>query len=65
MVSNTTFTMLGIVAAMGLLVLIVVESINMPEQQQQAFAKGCPLTLRGQRAIDASQGRCLAGGPAE
>jgi hypothetical protein len=45
--------------------MIVVGSVNMPEQEQQAFAKGCPLTLRGQRAIDASQGRCLAGVPAE
>jgi len=39
MSQETTLAIIAIVAALGLLVIIVVESINIP--QQQADARGC------------------------
>jgi hypothetical protein len=47
----------AIVVAIGLLGLVVVESINnMPLQQQQAFARGCPADAQ---APNASKTRCV------
>ena len=57
MVNDTTLAVVAIVAAIGLLGLVVVETINMP-QQQQAFARGC-----FGAGFNASQGRCFGHGP--
>ena len=51
--TDTTLTIFAIVAALGLLGLIAVESITMP--QQQAEARGCNRSI----AFNASQGRCF------
>jgi hypothetical protein len=40
MVNDITIAIVAIVAALGLLGLVIVESVNMPKQQQ-AFARGC------------------------
>jgi hypothetical protein len=58
MSQETTLAMIAIVAALGLLGIIVVESISIP--QQQATARGCdPITPRGSFAFNASHGRCF------
>ena len=54
MSQETTLAIIAIVAALGLLGTIVVESINIP--QQQADARGC---TNGGIAFNASQGRCF------
>jgi hypothetical protein len=59
MVNHTTLAIIAIVAALGLLGLVVVETISV--QQQQAFAKGqppgrgCEFTPGG----NASKARCV------
>ena len=55
MITNTTLPIVAIVAAMGLLGLVVVETITV-QQQQQAFAKGCP---PGGTRFNASRTRCF------
>jgi hypothetical protein len=45
MLNNTTLAIIAIVAVIGL---VVAESINIP--QQQALAKGCPLTTAAANA---------------
>jgi hypothetical protein len=57
MSQETTLAIIAIVAALGLLGIIVVESINIP--QQQADARGCTTS----KAFNASQGRCFGHGP--
>jgi uncharacterized membrane protein len=54
MVNDTTLAIVALVAALGLLGVVVVDSINVP--QQQAFAKGCPLSTP---AADASKTHCV------
>ena len=54
MSQEITLAIIAIVAALGLLVIIVVESINIP--QQQADAAGCP---PGGHAFNASKGHCF------
>jgi hypothetical protein len=57
MVNDTTLAIVAIVAAIGLLGLVVVETINV---QQQAEAKGCESGLpNSARGFNASQGRCF------
>ena len=53
MSQEITLAIIAIVAALGLLVIIVVESINIP--QQQADARGCTNGI----AFNASKGRCF------
>jgi hypothetical protein len=53
MSQETTLAIIAIVAALGLLGLVVVESISIP--QQQADARGCNNGV----AFNASQGRCF------
>jgi hypothetical protein len=57
MSQETTVAIIAIVVALGLLRIIVVESINIP--QQQADAAGCTNV----RAFNASQGRCFGHSP--
>ena len=51
---ETPLAIFAIVAALGILGVIAVESIIMMQQQQQAYAAGCNIG----RAFNASQGRC-------
>ena len=51
---QTTLAIIAIVAALGLLGLVVAESVNIPKQQQ-AYAKGCTSGV----AFNASKGRCF------
>ena len=51
--NETTLVVIAIVAALGLLGVVVVESIIIP--QQQAEARGCNNGI----AFNASQGRCF------
>ena len=53
MSQETTLAIIAIVAALGLLGLVVVESINIPKQQ--ADAAGCNNGI----AFNASKGRCF------
>jgi hypothetical protein len=53
MSQETTLAIIAIVAALGLLGTIVVESINIP--QQQADARGCHSGV----PFNASKGRCF------
>ncbi len=53
MSQERTLAIIAIVAALGLLGTIVVESINIP--QQQADARGCTNGI----AFNASKGRCF------
>jgi hypothetical protein len=58
----TTLAIFAIVAALGLLGVIAVESISMP--QQQAAARGCESSFQhggggGAIGFNASQGRCF------
>jgi len=50
---ETTLGIIAIIAALGLLGVVVVESISIP--QQQADARGCTNGI----AFNASQGRCF------
>jgi len=54
---ETTLAIIAIVAALGLLGLVVAESVNMPKQQ--AYAAGCKTGT----AFNASKGRCFGHGP--
>ena len=45
----------AVIAALGVLYVIAVESISMMQQQQQAYAAGCNIGI----AFNASQGRCF------
>jgi hypothetical protein len=58
MVDKTILAIVAIAAVMGLLGLVVVESINIPQQQQnqQAFAAGCQ---NGSHAFFQSKGNCF------
>ena len=56
MVNDTTLAIVAIVAALGLLGLVLVETMNMPQQQQQAFARGC---ANGTNAFFKSSGACF------
>jgi hypothetical protein len=57
MVNDTTLAIIAIVAAVGLLGLVVVETISV---QQQAKAAGCENGFpTSARAFNASQGRCF------
>jgi hypothetical protein len=49
-----SLAIIAIVAAIGLLGIVVIKSINLP-LQQQADARGC----RNSIAVNASQGRCI------
>jgi hypothetical protein len=51
---ETTLAIIAIVAALGLLGLVVAESANMPKQLQ-AYARGCSNGI----AFNASKGRCF------
>jgi hypothetical protein len=53
MINDATLAIVAIVAALGLLGIIVVESISIP--QQQADARGCNNGV----AFNASRGRCF------
>jgi hypothetical protein len=58
MVNDTTLAIIAIVTAIGLLGLVVVETISV--QQQQAKAAGCESGLpNSARGFNASQGRCF------
>jgi hypothetical protein len=54
MFQETTLAIIAIIAALGLLGVVVVESISIPPQQQ-ADARGCTNGI----AFNASQGRCF------
>ena len=54
---DTTLAIFAIIAALGLIGIIAVESITMP--QQQAEARGCTSGGAGSLAFNASQGRCF------
>ncbi|MFL6469217.1 MAG: hypothetical protein ACJ71H_00030, partial [Nitrososphaeraceae archaeon] len=57
MVNDITLAIVAIVAAVGLLGVVVVETINMPQQQQpQAYAAGC---VNGSHAFFQSKGSCF------
>jgi hypothetical protein len=56
MVNDTTLAIVAIAAVLGLLGLVVVETINV---QQQAEAKGCENGRAVSRAFNASKGRCF------
>ncbi len=63
MVNHTTLAIVAIVAAVGLLGLVVVETINI---SQQAEARGCDIlsgehTFWSSTAFNASSGRCFRG----
>jgi hypothetical protein len=63
MVNYITLAIVAIVAAVGLLGLVVVETINIP---QQAEARGCDIlsgehTFGSSTAFNASSGRCFRG----
>lgn len=45
----------AVIAALGVLYVIAVESISIMQQQQQAYAAGCNIGI----AFNASQGRCF------
>jgi hypothetical protein len=51
---ETTLAIIAIVAALGLLGVVVVESISIP--QHQAEAAGCPTSTP---AVNASKARCF------
>jgi hypothetical protein len=53
MSQETTLAIIAIIAALGLLGVVVVESISIP--QQQADARGCKTST----AVNASKGRCI------
>jgi hypothetical protein len=57
LLNDTTLAIIAIVAALELLGLGVIETVNI--QQQEAFAKGC----RNSQAFNASKGRCFGHGP--
>ena len=54
---ETQLAIFAIVAALGLLGVIAVESISM--MQQQAYANGCESGAAGSLAFNASKGRCF------
>jgi hypothetical protein len=54
-IDDKTLAIVAIVAALGLLGLVGIDSISM-QQQQQAFAAGCPITSV---AANASKTRCV------
>jgi hypothetical protein len=61
MINDTTLVIVAIIAAIGLLGLVVVETMNV---QQQAQAKGCNIlsgehTFGSSTAFNASKGRCF------
>ena len=58
MVNDTTLAIIAMVAAIGLLGLVVMESTIVP-QQQQAFARGCESGPAIGQAFNASLGRCF------
>jgi hypothetical protein len=58
MINNTTLAIVAIVAALGLLGVIAIETLILP-QQQQAYAAGCNNGI----AFNASKGRCFGHGP--
>jgi hypothetical protein len=61
-VNDTTLAIIAIVAAVGLLGLVVMESTILPQQQQQAFAARPPFTGWGSTpGFNASQQRCFHG----
>jgi hypothetical protein len=63
MVGDTTIAILAIVAALGLLGLVMMESSIIPQQQQQAFAAGCENGLPSSGVgFNASKGRCFGHG---
>jgi hypothetical protein len=53
MVNDTTLAIVAIATVLGLLGLVVVETMSV--QQQQAFARGCNTSI----AFNASRGRCF------
>jgi len=60
MINDTTLAIIAIVAAVGLLGIVVVESVNIPQQQQaqakgQPPGRGCEFTPGG----NASKTRCV------
>ena len=57
MTPETTLAIFAIVAALGLISVIALESISMP--QQQAEARGCTSGAAGSLAFNASKGRCF------
>jgi hypothetical protein len=54
MVNDTTLAIVAIATVLGLLGLVVVETMSV-QQQQQAFARGCNTSI----AFNASRGRCF------
>jgi uncharacterized protein HemX len=61
MVNHTTLALVAIAAVLGLLGLVVVETVDV---QQQAKAKGCDIlsgehTFGSSTAFNASKGRCF------
>jgi hypothetical protein len=56
MVNHTTLAIIAIAAVLGLLGLVVVETISV---QQQAKAKGCESGRAVSQAFNASKGRCF------
>ena len=60
MINDTTLTIIAIVAALGLLGVVVMESTIIPQQQQQAFARGCESGLPNSAiGVNASKTRCF------
>jgi hypothetical protein len=57
--TTTTLTIAAIVAAIGLVGVLAIETLILPQQQQQAYAAGCKSSL----AFNASKGRCFGHGP--
>jgi hypothetical protein len=55
MVNDTTLAIVAIATVLGLLGLVVVETMSVQQQQQQAFARGCNTSI----AFNASRGRCF------
>ena len=56
MINDTTLVIIAIVAMMGLLGLVVVDTISV---QQQAKARGCETGPAVGQAFNASKGRCF------
>ncbi len=56
MVNDTTLAIIAIAAVIGLLGLVVVETISV---QQKAEAKGCESGPAVSQAFNASKGRCF------
>jgi hypothetical protein len=53
--TTTTLTIAAIVAAIGLVGVLAIETLILPQQQQQAYAVGCRTSI----AVNASKGRCI------